>query len=177
MLNAEGLQNLILYNHSNEPVIAEVAFDNKFAKFAYEVGSNREFQVATVNGRQRLKVSLNPYDGSWLVLLPGKIKSLHIDIAPFIPGDKMTIGITVNSEKSLAGVMPLNIEIQRSDDFVIKKNILARNGYGTVTIPTAPNEPSGKWLIKIVEPISGISQENNIEITPSSTQVIQSKDR
>jgi uncharacterized membrane protein len=162
LLYVDGLKNLILYNHSNKPVAADVAFDDESAKIACEVGSEREIDIKTVDGRQRLSVALKPYDGSWLVLLPSAITGLEIMAIPFTPGDAWTIGAALKSAKQIPGNLPLKVEVTRPDGLIIKDTILTRNGYGTATLPTAPNEPTGEWSIKLTEPASGTATEKTI---------------
>jgi hypothetical protein len=164
LLYVDGLKNLILYNHSNKSVTANVAFDDESAKIAYEVGGDRKFKIKTIDGHQRLSVALKPYDGSWLVLLPSAITGLEIMAIPFTPGDAWTIGAALKSAKQIPGNLPLKVEVTRPDGLIIKDTILTRNGYGTATLPTAPNEPTGEWRIKISDPVSGKASSVSVTI-------------
>jgi hypothetical protein len=138
----------------------------------YDLMSQREVSAVARDGKLMWPVSLAPCDGHVFLVAPAAITAVKIKAPHSVPlGAKVDMEVTVAdaSNRAVAAVLPLNVEISdsagRRAEF--SGHHATKDGKLNLHLDLAPNDAPGMWQIRVKELASGRDATAFFRVTDS----------
>ena len=103
----------------------------------------------------------------WSVL-PYKVESLRVDAPSSVAaGGDLVADLAVKTSGEVVGTHVFHVEVMPPSGecrFHMRRNMIAPGGRAHLVFRIAANDPSGKWTLRVVDPLSGLKSERRFDV-------------
>jgi len=142
----------------SEYVPVRIGFDKK--GHIYDVRKGKHLGV-----NKEIATSIAPSVAHLYAILPYEVKRIDAEArGKFQPGDAVTMAVSVTPREKTAGNHTVHVEVIGPDKGArpwYAQNVKLMNGKGDLTIPTALNDPKGRWAVSVKDIASGVTAKSH----------------
>ena len=147
---------LIVYNHQDKEVEAQVVIREPDARVVYDVFGHRKLVAQVADTQTTLKAKLGGYDGVLLALCPAELPDIRVTTRDATCGSDVSVEIAAGLP-SKNGVVPVEVTVlsPRGDATVYGGPLAVAGGRSRFSVPTGINDRPGKWAVRVADLITG----------------------
>lgn len=147
---------LIVYNHQDKEVEAEVVIREPNARVVYDVFGHRKLVAQVADTQTTLKAKLGGYDGILFALCPAELPDIRVTTRDATCGSDVSVEIAAGLP-SKNGVVPVEVIVlsPRGDATVYGGPFAVVGGRSRFGVPTGINDRPGKWAVRVADLITG----------------------
>ena len=171
-VRAGAQRYLIVYNHQDKPVNADVAVAWPDAKVVYDVFNHVRLPVRAEGGTARLKVKLDAYNGVLLALCAGPLPDVRVRAGDARCGTDVAVEISAGVPSG-KGMVPVDVVVvdPQGTRTTYGGSFAVTDGRSRYRIPTGVNDLAGRWTVCVTDLITGKTATATFHLTGGAKAV------
>ena len=121
------------------------------------------------NGETTFTTTVPLRDFNVYAIFPNGRSPKNLLVRPEEPNIVAGSTISIHIKLDVAGDTPVELEVTYEGRHLYGDQLLLSNGSGLYMLDTAPNDPPGKWIVRVYDLIVGLQASTTLEVLPASS--------